>query len=281
VNTRTSFYRCDNYENSLSLKEIMLPTPSTGHVSFDRVYEPAEDSYLLLDTLSSETEKAFLRQRFGQTANSHHTSTSPLVVEIGSGSGVVLSFVHAYAETIFGRADILTAGVDVNLHACKATVQTITVAEKDQEKQNQAHGFYLGNISADLTTSLESNKVDVLVFNPPYVPTPDLPLLAQDEKLSSYDTDSHLLSLSYAGGEDGMGVTNRLLASLPGVLSPNRGVAYILLCAQNKPELVKAEIRKWGDDWTVETVGSSGKKAGWEKLQIIRICRALSPSTNQ
>jgi release factor glutamine methyltransferase len=259
----------------------MLPTPSTDHVSFDCVYEPAEDSYLLLDTLSSETEKAFLRKRFAQTHSSPQTSPSPLVIEIGSGSGVVLSFVHAHAETIFGRADILTAGVDVNLHACKATVETVSVAEKDQEKQNQSHGYYLGNLSADLTTTLKSGEVDVLIFNPPYVPTPDLPPLVSEENLNSYDTDSHLLLLSYAGGEDGIEVTNRLLASLREVLSPNRGVAYILLCAQNKPKLVKAEIRKWGDDWTVETVGSSGKKAGWEKLQIIRIYQAHNPSTNQ
>ncbi|EPE26777.1 S-adenosyl-L-methionine-dependent methyltransferase [Glarea lozoyensis ATCC 20868] len=263
-------------------KEIMLPTPSTDHVSFDRVYEPAEDSYLLLDTLSSETEKTFLRDRFCQTPDSPlANSPSPLIVEIGSGSGVVLSFVHAHAETIFGRADILTAGVDVNLHACKATIETVSVAGKEQDGLEKSHGCYLGNISADLTTALKIREVDVLIFNPPYVPTPDLPALIHEENLSSYDTDSHLLSLSYAGGEDGMEVTNRLLAALPEVLSSQRGVAFILLCAQNKPELVKKEIRAWGNEWKVETVGSSGKKAGWEKLQILRIYRASSSITNQ
>jgi release factor glutamine methyltransferase len=260
----------------------MLPTPSTDHVSFDRVYEPAEDSYLLLDTLSSEIEKTFLRNRFSQPTDSPQpNSPSPLVVEIGSGSGVVLSFVHAHAQLIFGRADILTSGVDVNQHACKATIETISVAEREQKALNKSHGFYLGNTSADLTTVLKSGEVDVLIFNPPYVPTPDLPSLLQEDNLSSYDADSHYLSLSYAGGEDGMEVTNRLLASLPEVLSSDRGIAYVLLCAQNKPEIVKQEIRKWGDTWTAETVGSSGKKAGWEKLQIFRIYRAPTPVTIQ
>jgi release factor glutamine methyltransferase len=79
-----------------------------------------------------------------------------------------------------------------------------------------------------------------------------------------------LISLSYAGGTDGMETTYRLFEMLPETLSQN-GVAYILLSAQNKPDFVKEQIRGWGPDWLVETVGSSGKKAGWEKLQIIRI----------
>ncbi|KAH8676813.1 hypothetical protein BGZ60DRAFT_371745 [Tricladium varicosporioides] len=253
----------------------MLPTPSTDHVDFDKIYEPAEDSYLLLDTLSSESEKAFLHTHFGPS------TPAPFVIEIGSGSGVVLSFIHAHSEIIFGRADILTAGVDVNLHACKATIQTVNVAENEQQSRGLTHGFYLGNISTDLGTALRPGNVDVLVFNPPYVPTPNLPPLLQDENLSSFDTDSHLLSLSYAGGEDGMEVTNRLLDALPEILDRTRGCAYILLCAQNKPEVVKEMIREWGEAWKAETVSRSGKVGGWEKLQIIRVWREFPPSAIQ
>ncbi|KAG9238651.1 hypothetical protein BJ875DRAFT_367503 [Amylocarpus encephaloides] len=256
----------------------MLPTPSTSHVSFDRVYEPAEDSYLLLDTLSSESEKAFLQKRFNEASEKSNASPSPLVVEVGSGSGVVLSFVDAHCEAIFGRADILTAGVDVNLHACKATVKTVDVTERDQREFGKSHGFYLGNVAADLLSAVKAGEVDVLIFNPPYVPTPDLPSTLPRENLSAFDLDSHLLSLSYAGGADGMEVTNRLLASIPEILHPTRGCAYVLLCAQNKPETVKDEIRKWGNGWAVEAVSSSGKKGGWEKLQIVRIWRASDAS---
>jgi len=259
----------------------MLPTPSTSHVEFERVYEPAEDSYLLLDTLSSESEKAFLQQRFTNATSQGLSSPSPLVVEIGTGSGVVLSFVDAHAEVIFGRQDVFTAGVDVNVHASKATIQTVRVAEKEQVTESKSHGFYLGNMVADLTTALRGGEVDVLVFNPPYVPTPDLPAVLAGETRDSFEADSHLLSLSYAGGENGMDVTKRLLDSLPQILSKKRGCAYILLCAQNKPEVVKEQIRNWGDAWTAETVGSSGKKGGWEKLQIVRIWRVSSGSAIQ
>lgn len=73
-----------------------------------------------------------------------------------------------------------------------------------------------------------------------------------------------------------METTNRLLAQVPDVLSA-KGVAYVLLCAQNKPEEVKSAIRELPHGpWQVETVGRSGKKAGWEKLQIVRIWRETS-----
>lgn len=247
----------------------MLPTPETGHVPFERVYEPAEDSFLLLDTLSSETETEFLHTRFGIL------TTSPIVAEIGTGSGVVLAFLNAHSQAIFGRSDILTIGIDVNSHACEATEQTVKIAAKGQSESQRSHGQYLGNIVGDLTTPFRTGLVDVLVFNPPYVPTPDLPtlpLFGVSQHKTTFEEDSHFLALSYAGGADGMETTYRLLDLLPEVLSW-RGIAYILLGAQNKPEAVKDGIMLWGDDWTVETVGSSGKKAGWEKLQIIRISR--------
>ncbi|KAA8570468.1 hypothetical protein EYC84_002746 [Monilinia fructicola] len=236
----------------------MLPTPDTSHVSFDRIYEPAEDSFLLLDTLSAPSEKEFLRQRFPRDEQTS-LSSSPFVVEIGTGSGVVLSFVHAHAETIFGRADIFTAGVDVNRYACEATQETVRIAEEEQISQNLSHGSYLGNVVGNLGTCLKPGMVDVMIFNPPYVPSPDVPVpelsgAGNEDGTLTYEGDSKLLALSYAGGVDGMEITDRLIDALPEVLNRERGCAYILLCAQNKPEDVKERIRGFGDEWKAETV---------------------------
>lgn len=252
----------------------MLPTPSTSHVCFDRIYEPAEDSYLLLDTLSSTSETAFLRDHFPK-----QSSTPPLVLEVGVGSGVVLAFVAANAGTIFDRHDVLTLGVDINRFACKAAAKTTqnAIAERDNGRS-----VFLDVVNGDLASSVRPNSIDVFVFNPPYVPAelPDLTRHHQHNSLpagkdaTTFEQDSYLLELSYAGGEDGMVVTNRMLEQIPDILS-DRGVAYVLLCAQNKPEVVKNEIRAWGDGWMAETVGFSGKKAGWEKLVIVRIWRKM------
>ncbi|AEO54429.1 hypothetical protein MYCTH_44053 [Thermothelomyces thermophilus ATCC 42464] len=276
----------------------MLPTPSTSHVPYARVYEPAEDSFLLLDTLSSASETAFLAARFPSSSSPPSSSSSspssqtlsdsdsrsaaPLVLEVGPGSGVVLAFLTAHAQVLFSRRDILTLGIDVNRFACAATSETVA---KAPSSNRGVAGYHLGTAQGDLATAVRPGTVDVLVFNPPYVPTPDLPPVqpegnhhqqqqaAAAATAPSHEEDSRLLALSYAGGRDGMEVTDRLIEALPEVLSA-RGVAYLLLCAQNKPEEVKGRIRRLaGGPWRAETVGTSGRQAGWEKLQIVRIWR--------
>lgn len=244
----------------------MLPTPSTSHVSFDNIYEPAEDSFLLIDTLSKPSEIAFLHERFSCRCS------APLLLEVGTGSGVVLGFVTSWAKKIFGRQDILAFGTDVNRLACQASAQTIRKAITESNAPDEAASATFGDtLMMDLASSIRPGEVDILIFNPPYVPTEELPEILEGEYSSDFERDSHLLSLSYAGGDEGMETTNRLLDELPQMLSAERGVAYVLLCAQNKPKDVKARIRFWEGGWHAETVGDSGKKGGFEKLQIIRI----------
>ncbi|KAF2716608.1 hypothetical protein K431DRAFT_234989 [Polychaeton citri CBS 116435] len=257
----------------------MLPTPNTSHVSFDNIYEPAEDSYLLLDTLSSESESSFLKLHFPIG------KPSPIILEVGTGSGVVLAFVTAHASHIFGRADGASFGIDVNAFACKATAETVAKARRDVAENATTPAAFIDVVNGDLTAPLRANCIDVLIFNPPYVPTealslgtlPDVNDKALLTSLQLFERDSRLLELSYAGGVDGMQITDRLLAQLPYVLS-EKGVAYVLLCAQNKPEDVKRRVIEGFPvtdplrrSWAAETVGSSGKKAGWEKLVVIRI----------
>ncbi|KAB8343156.1 hypothetical protein FH972_022746 [Carpinus fangiana] len=269
---------------------LMLPTPDTSHVSFDNVYEPSEDSFLLLDTLSSAPEVNLLKDRFStqasfQNAPGSVNSACPLVVEVGPGSGVVLAFLAANASAIFGRPDVLTVGIDVNEFACKATARTIT--SNIVATEGASSFSFLDIVLGSLTSCMRPCSVDLLIFNPPYVPSEDVPLLpsafnhsTQGERLSSFERDNHLLALATDGGADGMEITWQLLDELPQVLSV-RGVAYVLLCAQNRPEKVKARIKDWNDvagrgKWDVQTVGTSGKTGGWEKLQIIRITRIIT-----
>jgi release factor glutamine methyltransferase len=246
----------------------MLPTPSTSHVNYERIYEPSEDSYLLLDTLSTSTENSFLQCQFPSG------SATPLVLEVGPGSGVVLAFVTAHAKHIFGRSDVATLGIDVNEFACKATKQTVEVSVKEDEVEP---GVFLNAVWGDLTNVIRPGSIDVLIFNPPYVPSEALPALPENSFRDSFERDILLSSLATDGGIDGMETTDRLLAELPRVLI-RRGVAYILLCAQNKPDEVMDRIRAWPEDqgkhWCAEKVGSSGRKAGWERLCVVRIWRA-------
>ncbi|KAJ9608364.1 S-adenosylmethionine-dependent methyltransferase [Cladophialophora chaetospira] len=274
-----------------SRSQTMLPTPSTSHAPYDLIYEPAEDSFLFLDTLSSASETSWLQTHFSQASS--NPARIPLLVEIGPGSGVIIAFLTANAGTIFGT-QVLSLSVDVNPHAALATSTTVRRALEDVEhaartsgpeplagQQSVGTSVYLSSALGDLTSPLQSGEVDVLVFNPPYVPTeaaPTLPPISPTTTKPTFEESSLLLELSYGGGVDGMEVTNRLLAQIPNVLSA-KGVAYVLFCRGNKPEEVKRGIRDWAGSadgrckWQAETVGTSGKKAGWEKLEIVRIWR--------
>lgn len=241
----------------------MLPTPSTSHVNYGLIYEPAEDSFLILDTLSSPSEIAFLRTRFPDRS-------CPLVLEVGTGSGVILAFMTANASHIFGTSIVVTLGIDVSRFACEATRKTTELASQTSAARP---GVFLNSLAGDLTSAIRPGSVDVLIFNPPYVPSENLPDSIYDSLSSeAHNHNNHLLALATDGGEAGMQITTRLLAQLDDVLSPT-GVAYVLLCAQNKPAEVMQRLRQSPAGWSVQMVGSSGKKAGWEKLCVVRIGR--------
>ena len=259
----------------------MLPTPSTTHIDERKIYEPAEDSFLFLDTLSSPAEVLFLTQRFGPSAK---RDAAPLIVEIGTGSGVIIAFLTAHAHTLFGTTHVLTAGTDVNWFACKDSQETVrrasnlAVNASGSERPSTAgyHGEFLGTLNGDLASPLRPGTVDLLLFNPPYVPSSDVPGAPMELHTEGDDQDlkrdSNLLSLSYEGGLEGMEVTQRLLDQLESVLNKRTGVAYVLLCKQNRPDEVISRLRS-EPCWTVDIVGKSGSFAGWERLQIIRVCR--------
>jgi release factor glutamine methyltransferase len=379
-------------------KNMPLPTPSTSHIPISDfetkgIYSPAEDSFLILDTLASEVEGEFLRRRFSSqyspttspvcstsvstsTADSTtipgpRASTTPLILEVGTGSGVIIAFLTAHAKEILGREDVLCLAGDVNLYAAMEARRTVEEAlgekrgegrqgentnglesegdgyvdaelrpvstlsntnpipslpqqlqpppqaqiqtESQPDSNSRSHpprlppiGLFLDVILSDLTTALKPGSIDLLVFNPPYVPTEFLPDVSkystpnptQESSLSisrspnsqqssphsksasqlQFEKQSHLNALTYAGGQDGMQTTSRLLSLLDSTLSP-RGVAYVLFCARNRVGNVIEELKRKkieGEEkgkWEVCVAGETGGKGGWERLSVLRIWR--------
>lgn len=107
---------------------------------FSSVYEPSEDSFLMLDTLEQEPNR------------------NPLFVcEIGSGSGII----SAWLAKTFTNSFLLST--DLNPIACQITQQTIDAnVDKSQQLSQIVRTSYLDGIRG---------QFDLIVFNPPYVPT--------------------------------------------------------------------------------------------------------------
>ncbi|OBA19861.1 S-adenosyl-L-methionine-dependent methyltransferase [Metschnikowia bicuspidata var. bicuspidata NRRL YB-4993] len=216
----------------------MLPTPYVRNLD-ERVYDPAEDSFLLLDALEECLPQLRLRQ-------------FPVVCEIGAGSGIVSAFLkmHVFPHGLF-------FATDVNPAACDTIVATV------RENDTASRFATLDVFQMSLALALRSNHIDVLVFNPPYVPAEAVP------ERPAAAADPAWLDLALLGGSDGMVVTWQVLDGLHRLLAAD-GVAYILFCARNKPDSVARVMEDRG--WAVRTV--LHRKAGWEVLSVLEFRRA-------
>lgn len=233
------------YHQWQSTTNSMLSTPIVPDLDYDHVYEPAEDTFLFLDLFEQlHAEKFYLeKERFN-----HKT---PLIVEIGSGSGVISTFISTNKIV----PNSLSLATDINLIALQTTLDT--------HLYNSPSTYPFDVIRSNLTDPIRTNQIDLLLFNPPYVPSEEIPDIPDVE-----DTENTAwLDLALVGGDDGMKITNVLLNDLNRILSIN-GHAYILFCARNKHPLVVENFKNRFSNFTVECV--IARKCGWEELAIYR-----------
>ena len=85
---------------------------------------------------------------------------------------------------------------------------------------------------------------DILVFNPPYVPTPASELLGDG------------ISRSWAGGEKGREILDQLLPNVQHLLQP-KGIFYCVLLSSNIPNEVEQILKEQG--------GFEAKVRGWNR----------------
>ncbi|KAJ2843893.1 HemK methyltransferase member 2 [Coemansia erecta] len=215
-----------------------LPTPSTTHLGqkkYETVYEPAEDTYLLLDAL--EGDRLQLQEQM-----------PTICVEIGSGSGCV----SAFLAQVLNPHRALILSTDINPAANMATQETIASNKCDSHASDQIRTRFVQAMDARLC-----GKIDVLLFNPPYVVTP------------TEEIDATTAASAWAGGRHGREVLDILLPNVANMLAP-RGRFYLVVIEQNKPEDIIALLK--GDGLDGERVIS--RKAGREHLSILRFIKA-------
>lgn len=216
-----------------------METPYLTHISsedFKYVYEPAEDSFLLLDALEADLSKL-------------KSDKPSICIEIGSGSGVIITAVaKALPETA-------CFAIDINPRACDVTKRTAL--------RNEAT---LNVVNMNLLNGFRSNLVDVLIFNPPYVVTPDEEI--DSSEISHDNPFNDKIIQSWAGGTDGRLIMDRVFDAMDDILSAN-GSAYILVIEENKPKEIIANMKLKGFCGAI--VGE--RRIRGEHLYVIRFQR--------
>ncbi|GJW82701.1 HemK methyltransferase family member 2-like protein [Tanacetum coccineum] len=177
--------------------------------SHPQVYEPCDDSFALVDALLADRTKLL----------EHHPS---ICMEIGSGSGYVITSLALILQEVKSAHYFAT---DINPHAIRVTHETL-----------KAHGVHAELLNTNIAAGLErrlSGLVDVMVVNPPYVPTPE-------EEVASVGITS-----SWAGGENGRSVIDKILPIADNLLS-EKGWLYMLFLAANDPLQICLQMRDKG-----------------------------------
>lgn len=197
--------------------------PSLDHLKmkdFDEVYEPSDDTFLLIDGLQ-------LALKQGEISKDNTCTT----FELGCGTAV---------PTVFLARQLLD---DDNVSTCIHLVTDINPrALQVAQATASANGIAtLEAIECDLASALLprwKHGVDVLIFNPPYVPTPN------DE------VGSNGIEASWAGGLHGRVVVDRAIPQMAELLSKPNGVGYMITVDDNLPEELQTKFRELGLNMT-------------------------------
>ncbi|XP_066447661.1 methyltransferase N6AMT1 [Eleutherodactylus coqui] len=201
----------------------MLPTPVYSHVGrglFSEVYDPAEDTFLLIDALEKEAAELLSRVE--------------ICLEIGCGSGVVSAFV---AALIGPKAWYLCT--DINPTAALCTTETA-----------ETNSVRIDPVITDLVSGLLprlQGQVDLLLFNPPYVVTP------------SEEVGSNGIEAAWAGGKNGREVIDRFLPVVPKLLS-SKGLLYLLVLKENNPDDIMTKMNSYGLQGSKVLVRQAGRE---------------------
>ena len=159
-----------------------------------------------------------------------------LILEFGSGSGIV----SAFLSKMYTKSLIL--GCDVNIDACNCTRRVASV----------------DTIHVDVLKLKLRSKIDLIVCNPPYVPTEDSKLL----------NTTNRLEWSWAGGENGMQFTEILLNRASSLLS-DHGSLIFLLIAQNNPVKIVRDAHLYNLTGSIILE----RKAGIERIFVCKFSK--------
>lgn len=153
------------------------------------------------------------------------------LLELGVGSGAVI------ISVLTEKPDWRAVGVDVSGEALSQT----SLNARDLKVDGR-----LSLLQGDLYTPLGERKFDLIISNPPYIPTPEIDKLA-------VEVSAHEPRLALDGGPDGLGIIRRIVEGAPARLMP--GGALLMeygLGQENRVKEIIAATGKFGEPELIE-----------------------------
>lgn len=189
-----------------------MSRPDRTHPLRD-IYEPAEDTHLLMGVL--------------------HVSPGQRALEVGTGSGAVA--VH------LAKRGARVLATDINPEAVAHARGVARGEGADVE-------FLVGDLVAPLC-----GRFDLVVFNPPYLPT------GPEDRLEGP------LNLALDGGPDGLVVVRRFLQALPAVVAPG-GSAFVVVSTLSPWEAFDAAVPP---GWSARVVAAD--RFDFEEIRVVEL----------
>lgn len=183
------------------------PIVKLSNEELKTIYEPSEDSYLLIDALEADLKIL-------------HAIKPRICLEIGSGSGIVITALAMALKKSHHNVQFIA--IDINPDACRVTKRTSLVNSVDVDV-----------LQMNLLDCIQIKYTfDIILFNPPYVVT------EYEEVL-----DDRLVFKTWAGGKNGRQIMEQVFTTIPKVLS-DAGLFYLVVIKENDPEYILSAFKK-------------------------------------
>lgn len=217
-----------------------FPTPVL-HIPWSQfpkdVYEPSEDTFLLLDALDSERD-VLVRSNVNS------------LLEVCCGNGFPIISSSMYLKHVWSLA------IDINTDALKFT-----------KALSQSNGVHIDAIHTSLTLGLKPFSIDLILCNPPYVPSDShiatLPIIPRDAE--------SIIDLAWKGGSDGMEFFHSFIPEASRVLVSS-GLLYCVVLMgpwERYLEKHKLYIESYFKEYSI----IAKRKSVLETLIVIRFIR--------
>lgn len=183
------------YKPSMNQVDISFARTS----DFEHVYEPDADSWLLIDSLTAEVQSGAIGR-------------PTVALEIGCGSGAVITHLalqlnarvqdQRQQQTVWPLPSSTSSVTSCAYFATDINPRAVRLAARTAAHNRVPHIEFVQTAFVDALLPRLARAVDVLVFNPPYVPTP------------AEEMNGCGIERAWAGGARGREVVNVLLPQI-------------------------------------------------------------------